>query len=270
MWRRTIDCLGRSVAVSSPLPELAPHLAAVLRTYAETTRPADLTYVLEQGEWPHVVRDGTVICSNKTPLDLVPAFEVDLYRQVINAAEGLVLHSSGLVGASGTALVFAGRSGAGKSTLARALLAKGFRYLSEECVSLLANQRCRGLARSLHVGDAAVPVPEGYTSYDYLRRGHGIHELRLFHPPEHVIWRPEPRTAAVVAIDHHPQANGKLVPLTGGAALAALWPTVFRRDADALDRVGAGIDGVPVFQLQTSTPEQAIERALSLAQDLGV
>lgn len=270
MWRRTIDCLGRSVAVSSSLLELAPHLTAVLRTYAETTRPADLTYELELGEWPHVVRDGTVICSNKTPLDLVLAFEVDLYRQVIGAADGLVLHASGLVGPSGSALVFAGRSGAGKSTLVRALLARGFRYLSEECVALLDNQRCRGLARSLHVGDAAVPVPEGYTCYDYLRRGHGIHELRLFHPPEHVIWRPEPRTAAVVAIDHHSEANGRLVALTGGAALAALWPTVFRQDAGAFDRVTAGIAGVPVYQLQTSTAEQALERALSLARDLGV
>ena len=155
-------------------------------------------------------------------------------------------------------------------TLVRALLAQGFRYLSEECVSLLENQRCRGLARSLHVGDAEVAVPDGYICDDYLRRGHGEHQLRLFHPPDQITWRGEPRTDDVVAIDHHPEADGRLVPLTGGAALAALWPTVFKQDAGALERARAGLDGVPVFQLQTSTPEQAIERALRLARELGV
>ena len=270
MWRRTIDCLGRAVTVASSLPELAPHLSGVLRTYAETSRPADLTYELELGEWPHVVRDGVVICGNKTSLDLVPSFELDLYRQVIAAADGLVLHASGLVGPSGAALVFTGRSGAGKSTLVRALLAQGFRYLSEECVALLENQRCRGLARPLHVGDADVAVPDGYICDDYVRRGHGEHQLRLFHPPERVIWRGDTRTAAVVAIDHHPEADGRLVPLSAGASIAALWPTVFRQDAGAFDRARAGIEGVPVFQLQTSTPVQAIERALSLARELGV
>jgi len=270
MWHRTIDCLGLAVAVTSPLPELAAQLTAVLGTYAETSRPADLVYQLDRGEYPQVVRGGQVVSAHDTPNDLVPALELDLYRAVISAVPGLVLHASALVGSSGAAIVFAGRSGAGKSTLVRALLARGFRYLSEECVALFANQRCLGLARSLHVDDAAIALPDGYTSDDYVLRGRVGAPLRLFHPPEHVMWRGEAGTAAVVVIDHRPDADGALVRLSSGAALAALWPTVFQQDAGALDLATAGLDGVPTFQLHTSRPEQALERALALANELGV
>ena len=94
--------------------------------------------------------------------------------------------------------------------------------------------------------------------------------VRLFHPPEPVIWRGEARTAAVVAIDHRPDADGRLVALTGGEALAALWPMVFRQDAGALELARIGLEGVRTYQLETSRSEQALERALALATELGV
>lgn len=270
MWHRTIDCLGLAVDVTTPLPELADQLTAVLRTYADASRPVDIAYELGLARYPRLVRDGAVVSQHDATTDLVPAFELDLYQQLLAAVPGLVLHASALVGASGAAMVFTGRSGAGKSTLVRALLERGYRYLTEECVALFANQRCLGLARSLHVDDPDVPLPAGYRCDDYFLRGRPGRPLRLFHPPEHVIWRGEARTAAVVAIDNHPDADGALVRLTGGAALTTVWPTVFRQDAAALDLARAGLEGVPAFQLVSSRPEQALEAALALSSELGV
>lgn len=270
MWHRTIDCLGLAVDVTSHLLELAAPLSAVLRTYADSSRRVDVAYELAMATYPRLVRDGAVVSEHDLTTDLVPAFEIDLYKKAISAVPGLVLHASALVGASGAAIVFTGRSGAGKSTLLRSLLQRGFRYLSEECVALFANQRCLGLARSLHVDDPDVPLPAGYACDDYFLRNRPGRPLRLFHPPEHVMWRGEARTAAVVAIDHRPDADGALLRLTGGSALAALWPTVFRQDAAALELAGAGLDGVPTFQLLTARPEQALEHALALSTELGV
>lgn len=270
MWHRTIDCLGLAVDVTSPLPELAAQLTAVLRTYAETTQSVSFAYELGTARYPRLVRDGTVVGQHDVTTDLVPAFELDLYQQVIGTVPGLVLHACALVGASGTAIVFTGRSGAGKSTLVRALLQRGFRYLSEECVALFAKQRCLGLARSLHVDDPDLPVPAGFACDDYFLRDRPGRPLRLFHPPEERIWRGEARTACVVAIDNHPEADGVLERLTAGAALAAVWPTSFRQDPRALDLATAGLEGVPTYQLRTSRPEQALEHALALATELGV
>jgi len=270
MWQRTIDCLGLAVAVESPLPELASPLATVLATYADTTGAADLTYRLELAEQPRLIRDGAVASVQDHPLDLVPAFELDLYTHLIAAVRGLVLHAGAVVGGSGATLVFTGRSGAGKSTLIRALLARGFRYLSEECVALFADRRCRGLARSLHVDDPSLVPPPGYAWDPYVLRDRPEILLRLFHPPDHVVWRGDARTVAVVAIDHAPGAADSLDRLTGGAALAAIWPTAFRQDREALELAATALDGVPTFRLITSSAASALDHALALASELGV
>ncbi len=271
MWQRTIDCLGATVRIQTSLGELEPQLTAVLETYAESTRPPDVYYVLDYVEaHPRLHRDGAVINHQASINDLVPAFEMDLLKIVIGRVQGLALHAGAVVGPSGGAIIFTGRSGAGKSTLVRALLRRGFTYLSEECVAMLAGQRCVGLARALHVEDAELAIPDGFTCAPYLIDNRPANQFRLFHPPEHLIWRGEARSAAIIAIDHATDADDALVRLSDGAALAALWPTVFRQDPAALEFTKAGLDGVPAYKLVTSHPQRALDHVLSLAIELGV
>lgn len=273
MWRRTVDCLGIAVRITSRLDddELDATLGAVFQTYAEAPGAADLTYDLELAGWPRLVRDGAVARRCETAIDLVAVLELDLYRQVLARVDGFLLHAGAVVGAGGDALVFAGRSGAGKSTLVRALVARGFRYLTEECVALGPGRACLGLVRSLQVDDDAVPVPAGFTCGAYpIRRRDGVEVTRLFQPPEHMIWRGEARAAALVAIEHEAGAAAALDPLTGGAALAALWPAVFRPDRAAVADAARVFEGTARFRLRTARPEEAVERALRLAAELGV
>lgn len=265
MWRRVIDCLGVSVAISSRVEEIAEQLAAVLRTYAEARDPV-LDYVLERAEWPQVVRDGTVIKRCDEIVDLVPALELDLYREVAARAAGLVIHAGAVVDDRGDAFVVAGRSGAGKSTLVRALLGSGFRYLTEECVALRDDGSCAGLARALHV-DESVEVPPGFRCDDYeLRTPSGPRLTRLFHPPESLVWRGTARARALVLIDHAPDAVDRIERLASGAALAKLWPLAFRTEAAVLATATLVVGTVACFELTTRTPKQALARMLELAR----
>ena len=272
MWRRTVDCLGVAVQISSGLAELDRVLDSVFQTYAEAARPPAVSYALEADRLG-LMRDGELVRRCRVAIDLVAVLELDLYRQVLARAQGLLLHAGAVVGRGGAALVFAGRSGAGKSTLVRALLGRGFSYLSEECVALVPGGACRGLARSLHLdeGGATPPLP-GYSSGEYpIRRPGGeVRITRLLRPPESSIWRGEARAVAVVAIDHAPEAVSRLAPLGGGAALALLWPAVFRPDAAALAEAGPALDGVARYQLSSTRPEEAIQHALALAAEIGV
>jgi len=271
MWHRTIDCLGVAVGITSKLSALAPALDAVFRTYADAASAPVIAYTLEHTDWPRLVRDGELVARHDEEVDLVPALELDLYAKVMARARGLVVHAGAVVGARGDALVFAGQSGAGKSTLVHALLARGYRYLTEECVALRGGERCAGLARSLHVDDPAVlPLPD-FIVEDYTLRGRtGLLRTRLFQPPEERIWRGEARAVALVVIDHAPDAADTLRPLTGGELLTALWPVVFRRDAQAVSDAAAGLAGVRGYALHTSTPAQALARMLALAAEHGV
>lgn len=271
MWRRTIDCLGVAVGITSQVAELDRMLGAVFATYADAAGTAELEYELDADDHPVLRRAGRVVRSCPVAIDLVAVLELDLYRQVMARAAGLLLHAGAVVGADGRALVFAGRSGAGKSTLVRGLLARGLAYLTEECVALEPGA-CRGLARALHVDDDGVAMPPGFTAGEYpIRQAGGeVRVTRLFHPPEPMIWRGPARAAAVVTIEHAAGATPALEPLSGGEALALLWPAVFRPDQAALADAGPALDGVARYHLLTARPEQAIERALALAAELGV
>lgn len=269
MWRRTVDCLGIAVGIESRLPALDALLAALLRSYADAPGPAALEYVLGHAEWPQLERDGAVVARHDEDADLVPALELDLYAQVLARVPGLPLHAGAVVGANGRALVVAGRSGSGKSTLVRALLARGLSYLSEECVALAPGGTCLGLARALHVDPGEAALPPGLTLEPYPLRGLARAPW-LAHPPPRAIWRGSAHAAALIAIDHGPDAPGTLEPLTGGAALAALWPAVLRPDATALASAAEVLACVPAYRLSTRRPEHALERVATLAAELSI
>lgn len=269
MWQRTIDCLGIPVGVRTDATEIVPLLEGVLRSYAETAAGAEIAYVLSQ-TGPTLIRDGEPLSTWELPIELVSAFEVSLYNSVVLRSPGVPLHSGAITDAEGRAIIFAGRSGAGKSTLIRALLARGFHYLSEECNVLLGEQRVRGLARALNIDDPTLPAPAGYTCDPYAFRPGRATQMRMFHPPESQIWRGDARACSVVAITHAPDATNELVRLTGGESLTALWPAMFRHEPEMLDRVPAAFDGVPTWRLHTSSPEHALDAILQLAEARGL
>lgn len=270
MWHRTVDCLGVSVDISSPVDELGGALAAVLRSYADAAAPAEVSYRLAMGtRWPELVRDGAVVDRYELPIDLVAGLELDLYQQVIERADGVLIHAGAVVGAGGDCLVVCGRSGAGKSTLVRALLGRGYAYLSEECVALQSGGLCLGLARALHVADDSVAVPPDFRCDPYPLRGLPGPAPRLFHPPERAMWRRPARLRALLAIDHAPGAD-EMTRLGGGAALSELWPVLFRRDRAAMAEAAGALGDAPRYRLRTSHPDQALARVLALAAELDV
>jgi hypothetical protein len=266
MWQRTIDCLGVAVRVGASDDTAAEQLAAVVRSYADAPGAATIDYVLDGTS---LVRDGVALSTHELPIDAVPAFEIDLYRRVLSVVDGVPLHAGAVVDGHGAAVIFAGPSGAGKSTLMRALLDRGFRYLSEECVLLAGDRRCRGLARALNIDDPSIAPPTGYRCDPYtIRYREGT--FRLFHPPESVMWRDSARAAAVIAIGHAPDAVLDLERLSGGAGLHALWPAVFRHEPAILDRMQAAFADVPVYRLRTSTPGDALAQVLAVAEEVGL
>lgn len=269
MWRRTIDCLGVLVAIRADVPALAPRLDAIFRGYRESGDAPAVAYELQAAS-PSLLRDGVVVRRFDAVEDLAPGLEIDLYREVMARAAGLMLHAGAVVGRGGSALVLAGRSGAGKSTLVRALVARGFGYMTEECVALRGG-RCAGLPRPLHVDDDAIARPDGWGGADYVIRQDGRQRrLRLFHAPDHLLWQDDARTAAVLHIDHAPGTETALVELQGGAALAALWPCAFRTDESALGDAAAALTEVATYRLRTASPDAAIERVGRLAAELDV
>jgi len=270
MWHRVVDCLDVAVEITSRVPAIDAQLDTVFATYRDTTHPPAVAYELAVADWPQLARDGVVASRHDDLLDLVPALERDLYVQVMARATGVLLHACAVTGRDGRALIFAGRSGAGKSTLIRALLDRGFAYLSEECVAL-ATATCRGLARALHADDDRIAPPRGFASAPYvIRRPDGEHRTRLFLPPEARVWRGEAHAAAIVAIDHAANATGALEPTSVGAAMALLWPLVFRPDAAALATLPEVLVALARYRLITARPEQALDRALALAEELDV
>ncbi len=270
MWHRVVDCLDVPVEITSHVPAIDVQLDAVFATYREAVRQPTLRYELALADWPQLTRDGQVASRHDQVIDLVAALERDLYTQVMARARGVLLHACAIAGRGGRALVFAGKSGSGKSTLIRALLDRGFAYISEECVALLEGGTCRGLARALH-GDEQIDPPQGFATARYtIRSPDGEHQTRLFLPPESRVWRGNARAAAVVAIDHVEDASGELEPISGGVAMALLWPLVFRPDAAALITLPDVLDVMKTYRLITQRPEQALQRALALAAELDV
>jgi len=271
MWRRTIDCLGVSVAIESSVDSIDAQLAAVFRSYAESDRPSELTYRLSMSEWPALERSDGWSRRFDAEVDLVAALELDLYSEVAGRASGLILHAAAVVGVNGRALLFPGVSGAGKSTLLRSLLLQDFSYLTEECVAVSASGRCIGLARALHVEDESVELPMTFSRDPYLiRTTSGERVMRIFHPPQAMVWRAEARAAAVVCLDHGPDANDRLERLSSGETIAHLWPAVLRRRLSEALGAATVLGAIPCYSLRTTRPERALERVLSLAKELGV
>ncbi len=266
MWQRRIDCLGVAVAIECVIPEAREQLTSVLRSYADADRLPAMSYRLEQREWPTLLRDGQMIRWADTARDLVAVFELDLYTQIAARAEGLVLHAACVSGVDGRAIVFAGISGAGKSTLTRALLRRGYDYVSEECVALGRGGRCIGLARAMHT-EEDVDLPPEYRRDSYeLTRDNRLHRTLLVHPPDARIRRQDITAVAVVVLSHGPDASNELVPLSSGEMLQRLWPMMLRQSVNELSLAGEALAPLARYALQSSSAENALMRVLALCE----
>jgi hypothetical protein len=265
MWRRIVDCVGVPVGVTSHVDEITTELEAVLRMYADSANAPVVEFELAVHEWPQLMRDGELVSRHNTALDVVPAFELELYRHITARANGILLHAAGLVDVRGAGLVISGRSGGGKSTLVRALVSDTFQYASEECVAIESAERARGLCRALHLEDASIDAPFETVPYRLHVADGGIRETRLCLVPEARIWRDAFRPAAIVVINHAPDAPNACNRLHGGAALASWWPMVFRPDDAALQL--ATVLAIPTYRLSTRTPAAAREAVLAVAQE---
>src|SRR5262249_54894887 len=150
-----------------------------------------------------------------------------------------VLHAAALE-RDGRAFVLAGPSGAGKTTLSLALLARGWRLVTEEIVHVAADGAVTGLARPVHAPHRAV-LPAGWRVVDYAMRGErGTIRGAIAQPPESVRALSPLPLAAIARLDHGATLANELVPLSGGAALERLWACTLRQDDQGL-AAGAAI-----------------------------
>lgn len=258
MWSCAFRGLTGDVALEvsdagSPVARLAADL------FASWGPPADpgpaLRYRLDC-EALQVVRDGQVIATVDTELDLVPVFELELYdRMIAGAREHWVLHGAGLV-IGGRAVVLSGASGAGKSTMSLGLLARGAEYLSDEYVAIDA-RGVRGVSRSLAFDDAPVaPVPAGFELVHYpLRVGGEVVDRPVHRPPSACLAAQPARLGALVLLRHAPEELPGWRPMRSAEALARLWEQTMNRGDAALAVATATLAACPVRELVTRDVE---------------
>jgi hypothetical protein len=246
-----------SVSIDDRLP-LADVAHALVQNYP-ATNTADLHYVLEPGG----VRRGDSFLPVEQPIDVTPAFEMDLYEQVVTRAErGWILHAAA-VEVAGRALVLCGASGAGKTTLALALVARGFRLLTEEVAWIGADCSVRGLPRPLHVPEGSpqrARIPAGWLQLQYPirdRDGRSRSNLLVVPPPEVMVFKPLP-LATIVRIGHGADWETVLRESNGPEALQRLWDRALRRDQSGLEVATSVLRKNSSYLLSSRSEEEAL------------
>ncbi len=243
------------VEIDDAVPSLAH---ALIRSYPPATAP-ELRYQLSPRA---LLRDGVPL-----PLDderdLVPAFEMDLYEQVLaRAAPGWLLHAAALE-VNGRALVLCGASGAGKTTLTLALAARGHRLLTEEVVWIDAHGTVRGLPRPLHIpaeSPQRARVPSTWTKLPYAIRSRDgvLRENVLVVPaPEALVLDALP-LHTIVRIGHGPDWPVHLEPSPPPIGLQRLWDRSLRQDDAGLETATAVLRTHGSYALSSTTENEAL------------
>ena len=248
-----------TTSISVEIDDAVPALAhALIRSYPPAAE-AELHYELRANA---ALRDGTPL-----PLDderdLIPAFEMDLYEQVLaRAAPGWLLHAAA-VEVGDRALVLCGASGAGKSTLTLALAARGFRMLTEEVVWIDAHGSVRGLPRPLHI-PADSPqrhrVPREWATLPYPIRGRdgAVRENVLVVPaPAAFVLDPRP-LHTIVRIGHGASWPVHLEPSPPHIAFQRLWDRSLRQDDAGLETATAVLRAHDSYTLSSTTESEAL------------
>lgn len=240
---------------------LAGPLAVVFGTFPASRKRPVLRYGLRLrgGRWT-LAFEGKRLRSSPDPIELVSFLEGHLIDHAAERSPGWLLHAAALARGR-RAVVLAGDSGAGKSTLCAALVARGWRYLTDERAALDAKGRVTGLARpiGLAVGDR---VPRGMAG-----RGHPAEpERMLLHLPPRLVARGPVPVRLMVWLRHDAMAAAGARALTPGTALARLWPHCVKPWPDAWRVALAVCARVPAIALNGRTVAgacAAIERHCS-------
>jgi hypothetical protein len=252
--KRTFEALTSvvSVTVDDEL-RIGELVQLVLEGYPESSRTPELSFELRRGA---LISNGEVKPFDD-PFDLVAVLELDLYHLVAErAAPGWLLHAAALE-RDGRAIVLAGPSGAGKTTLSLALVARGWRIATEEMVLIDTSLAVRGLARPLHA-PADSPqhraMPASWRQLAYPLRGSSVRGVVAQPIAAHRIAGPLP-LAALIRIDHAPDARTRLVRLPPAHAIARLWPCTLRQDDAGLAAATAIVGTVPLELVSSSVYE---------------
>ncbi|MFQ5810908.1 MAG: hypothetical protein ACE5JM_14925, partial [Armatimonadota bacterium] len=130
-----------SVSVRSELEEALEDFTILYSVYRGSCAAADRTIHMEVRagkRWPlggrryAIFGDGEELFTNRRHDEVLPYLEWGInWRVIATRTEYVQLHAATLAYEE-QAVVFAGPSGTGKSTLAAGLLARGWRYLSDE------------------------------------------------------------------------------------------------------------------------------------------
>ena len=231
--------------------------AFLIDAYPTTDTPPAIAYHLHDRVMSAVDRYDDPVADVD---DLVPLFELDLYQQVAERAPpGWLLHAATLE-RDGRAFVFAGPSGAGKTTLTLALMARGWRLVTEEMTLVDRELRVHGLARPIHA-DRTSDVPPSWRACVYPIRGGSTRKV-LAHPPSAQRVNAPLPLAAIARIDHGPDATNDLVVLPPQAAITRLWDAALRKDDDGLAAAVAIAGGSRVLDLRS----RSIDSAIALAE----
>lgn len=259
------DVLDLGVEANAERREIADGLLGLTSTFAKPHQPPTLRYDLidtaGSGDAAEVRRNDERIYITTDAVDLLPAFELDLYRQILESvADRVVLHAAA-IDVEGTAIVLVGASGAGKSTLALALAERGARYMSDEW-AVLQNGQVVGVPRPINIDPCdRARVPESFGVFDYQTRsadGESISTV-LVKPPESQITRQALPIGAVVFIEPGPDPAPRLVACAGAEAFQLLCAGALQTGDHLLDELTSLLEQVPLYCLTSPSPETACD-----------
>ena len=268
--KRTIRALTTTVAVELADDLRSTSLAELLLAgYAEADDRPEIAYRL--------YRDGVIYPDLhddrvEDPDDIVPMFELDLYQQVAwRAKPGWLLHAAALEH-DGGAYVFAGPSGAGKTTLTLALMARGWRLLTEEMVLIDRELAVHGLARPIHApldGPQRHAIPASWRQHEYpMRVGGAVVRSVITQPPPRARITGALPLRALVRLDHGPMLSEAVVSLQPHQAVPRLWDCTLRRDADGLAAATTILSLRPAHELRSASPAGAVAQATAMTREL--
>jgi len=271
--RTQVAILDVHVSVEADDPAVFAAVEKLLETYPRSDAPSPVAYRLSSTPWGRMWKNGELTWERERGIDLVAGFELDLYTTLAALTPlGWVLHA-GAIAIDGRAAVLVGPSGAGKSTMTYAMLARGgARYVSDECVTIDAAGRVRGVPRPIAF-DHPPPIapPDGYVVRPAALADPGSTHVVVV-PPTPVIVRSAKPIAALVHLRHAPDEAPGVLRLGASEALIRLYPETMNASPAVVELAMDLLMRVSALEVVTRTIEQgceAIEEAIGRASGEG-
>lgn len=271
MWSRTFRALTSNVSVQIDDGPLRDTIDALTRVYTPADGPIDLRFRVEHEPYARLYCDEQLDYGAESTEDIPPAFELGLYNRVMAAYRGWLIHGAAVATDEG-AIVLAGESGAGKTTMTLALMGRGARYITEECVGLDASGVTAGLARPINLVPRDAASVRGFATHPYdIRSSTGqIRRYTLALPVAERVHPGPCRIAALVRLSHVPGEPTTMRRMASADALSALWECSLRDGPPALAAATAVLERHPVHELRASSVASALEALGAFAPSIDV